>query len=228
MVCRLCDPAGYSRGNGPRCQLHRAYHLLSSIWIHYPNPFFAFFAVAGRVSPPMVWFSLCLCCFGHQWELYSFWAFVPFVLKVFLQNHPDLITDTDFWSFTIIAIGSIGCITGGIYACKYGSITVAMFCLFGSGIMCLISPLLFFLPPVFLFLFCSSGASCNPEFSAVFGISNKKIRTQKPLEQLSRSQTVLDLPLPRSVYRLSVYRLASFRISGSYSCFFRSVLQWAY
>jgi len=88
--------------------------------------------------------------FGHMWELYAFWAFIPFALT--LYSHLNNITlSISLWSFVIIAVGFIACIVGGYFSEYIGSKKVALISLSFSGILCLISPLLFHLP-LFYFL----------------------------------------------------------------------------
>ena len=90
--------------------------------------------------------------FGHMWELYTFWAFLPVILVYYNETqgsnlHPSLYT------FIIMAVGAIGCILGGFISVNKGSAKVAFSFLLISGILCLISPLLFNLTaPVFLAL----------------------------------------------------------------------------
>ncbi len=57
--------------------------------------------------------------FGHMWELYAFWAFLPFIFAAMhLENISNL-------SFFIIAAGFLGCVAGGYLALKIGSKRVA-------------------------------------------------------------------------------------------------------
>lgn len=90
--------------------------------------------------------SAALGYFGHMWELYAFWAFVPVFLATYLQNRPELNQDLSLLSFFIIGLGSIGCVVGGYISFKTGSKKVAFYALLISGIFCLISPLLMSLP----------------------------------------------------------------------------------
>lgn len=88
--------------------------------------------------------------FGHMWELYTFWAFLPFILTFYNQQHNSEI-NVSLWTFIIMASGVIGCVTGGISSLKIGSAKVAYRFLLASGILCLLSPLFFIVPP-FAFL----------------------------------------------------------------------------
>ncbi|GAB5523189.1 MAG: MFS transporter [Roseivirga sp.] len=88
--------------------------------------------------------------FGHMWELYTFWAFLPLIILFYNQSHgTDL--SVSLWTFIIIAGGALSCILGGIYSVRFGSGKVAFGFLSTSGLMCLLSPLFFMLPaPFFL------------------------------------------------------------------------------
>jgi MFS family permease len=78
--------------------------------------------------------------FGHMWELYTFWAFVPLLLSNYFHAQATTLS-VPFWSFIIIGVGSLGCVFGGYIALKKGSSQVAFVQLSISGFCCLISPL---------------------------------------------------------------------------------------
>lgn len=108
--------------------------------------------------------------FGHMWELYTFWAFVPFILSTYKElHHSDI--NIPVWSFIIIATGGLGCILGGIISKKTGSKKVAFYSLLVSGSCCLLSPGIFhFSAGYFLLLLLIWGltiVSDSPQFSTM-------------------------------------------------------------
>jgi len=84
--------------------------------------------------------------FGHMWELYAFWAFVPVFIQTYTANQPITNLDIPLWAFIIIGAGSLGCIFGGIISKAKGSARVAFAQLLISGTCCLISPILLKMP----------------------------------------------------------------------------------
>ena len=104
--------------------------------------------------------------FGHMWELYAFWAFVPVVL---VARAPEF--NVPLWSFIIIAVGALGCVVGGLLSLRAGSARVAQVQLAASGVCCLISPLLLLAPPpvvlAFLIFWGIAVVGDSPQFSAL-------------------------------------------------------------
>jgi len=106
--------------------------------------------------------------FGHMWELYAFWAFTPIAINWFNgQKGSEL--SVPLWTGIIIALGGLSCAYGGVVSQKIGSKKVAIIALSLSGLLCLISPLLFSLPtPLFLLGWSLWGIAVtadSPQFS---------------------------------------------------------------
>jgi len=108
--------------------------------------------------------------FGHMWELYSLWAFIPIWLLAYSKTS-GIILNVPLWSFLVIGAGFFGCAVGGMIATKVGSAKVAAIQLTVSGICCLMSPLFFgssfTLFIIFLLIWGITVVGDSPQFSAL-------------------------------------------------------------
>lgn len=96
--------------------------------------------------------SIAFGYFGHMWELYAFWVFVPVVLKFYSSFHQNIDFNIPLLSFCIIAIGSLGCIISGYLSEIFPPKKVAEISLMLSGMCCLVSPLFFVLNSGIIFV----------------------------------------------------------------------------
>ena len=87
--------------------------------------------------------SAALGYFGHMWELYGFWTFVPVLMATYMQIYPTSMLNIPIWSFLIIGIGGLACVLGGYLSLHLGTKRTASVALFLSGLCCVASPLVF-------------------------------------------------------------------------------------
>jgi MFS family permease len=108
--------------------------------------------------------------FGHMWELYTFWAFLPLII-LWHNQVSYLPLNIPLTSFGAIAAGALGCVVGGWLSKKLGSARIAFYSLAMSCICCLISPWMIgsdnFLFTFFLIVWGTSVAADSPQFSAL-------------------------------------------------------------
>ncbi|PZR26352.1 MAG: MFS transporter [Citrobacter freundii] len=110
--------------------------------------------------------------FGHMWELYAFWVFVPVMLTTYKDLHPSAAFEVPLFSFLIIASGGLGCVISGLIAAKLGTKKIAAIALSVSGVCCLLSPVFLTssspaLLILFLFVWGISVIADSPLFSTM-------------------------------------------------------------
>ncbi|WP_048331372.1 MFS transporter [Bizionia psychrotolerans] len=104
--------------------------------------------------------SVAFGYFGHMWELYAFWVFVPIMLKTYSLLHSEVQFNIPLLSFVIIGVGGLACVLGGYLAQTVGTKKTAFIALWLSGICCLLSP----------FIFVSTSASLFVGFLIFWGM----------------------------------------------------------
>lgn len=134
--------------------------------------------------------SVAFGYFGHMWELYAFWAFVPLMLTAYNLHYPNVKLNVPLYSFFIIASGAISCVISGIISQRYGAKKIATISLLLSGICCLASPLFLFSNSVvlllaFLFIWGITVIADSPLFSTL-------IAQNAPEESRGTSLTIVN------------------------------------
>lgn len=109
--------------------------------------------------------------FGHMWELYAFWAYIPLILAAYQEIHPGTSLPVSWLAFLLIGVGGLSCVAGGYLSQRFGSKKVAFSALLASAFCCLLSPLAFYIAPpfflAFLFFWGMVVTADSPQFSTL-------------------------------------------------------------
>jgi MFS family permease len=90
--------------------------------------------------------------FGHMWELYGMWIWIPVMIRSSLairNANPEL---AEIGSFVVIGAGAIGCVVAGLIADRAGRTLVTSWAMAISGTCCLVIGLLYGGNPVLLLI----------------------------------------------------------------------------
>lgn len=159
--------------------------------------------------------SVSLGYFGHMWELYTFWAFVPVMLASYKTYYPGVNLNVPLLSFFIIASGAIACVLGGVLSQKFGAKKIASLSLFFSCLCCLISPLFLFSHSyiqfiAFLFIWGLVVIADSPLFSTL-------VAKNAPDESRGTSLTIVNgIGFSVTIISIQFINLLSDKISPQY------------
>jgi MFS family permease len=108
--------------------------------------------------------------FGHMWELYAMWTWIPFMIRASLSLRKSDPSLAEVASFLVIGCGALGCVAAGLIADRVGRTIVTSWAMAISGSCCLIIGLLFGTNPILLLIVAAIwGASVvadSAQFSA--------------------------------------------------------------
>ena len=76
--------------------------------------------------------------FGHMWELYAMWIWVPVMIRASVASHNGDARLAEIGSFIVIGAGAIGCVVAGLIADRVGRTLVTSWAMAISGTCCLV------------------------------------------------------------------------------------------
>ncbi len=142
--------------------------------------------------------------FGHMWELYAVWTWVPIFL--FGSFEASGLEDPRSWaaiaSFSVIGIGGVGCAIAGILADRYGRTTITILSMVISGSCCILSGLFFGHNPIVLTILCLIWGLAVPADSAQFSASVTELEDPEYIGTALTIQTCMGFLLTMVSIRL--------------------------
>ena len=88
--------------------------------------------------------------FGHMWELYAMWIWIPVMIRASLSKSGSNPAFAEVASFLVIGCGAVGCVAAGLLADRLGRTLITSWAMLISGSCCLVIGFLFGANPMLL------------------------------------------------------------------------------
>jgi MFS family permease len=107
--------------------------------------------------------------FGHMWELYAMWTWIPVMLRASVGESSSTTSIAEIGSFLVIGSGALGCVLAGHFADRIGRTVVTSASMIVSGSCCILVGFVFHSPVLLLVVATVWGATVvadSAQFSA--------------------------------------------------------------
>jgi MFS family permease len=135
--------------------------------------------------------------FGHMWELYALWTWLPsFLIAGTAARTGEQDSNVDLLAFVAIGIAGVaGCLAGGWAADRFGRSRAAVSALVVSGTCCVVSPLFFTAPPVAVVVLGVVWGAAVIADSGVFSTSLSEVADKRYVGTALTAQTAIGFAL---------------------------------
>jgi MFS family permease len=148
--------------------------------------------------------------FGHMWELYAMWVWIPVMIRASLTVSKASPSTAEVASFLVIGCGAIGCVAAGLLADRLGRTVITSWAMAISGSCCLLIGFLFGGSPLLLLLVASVWGATVVADSAQFSACVTELGDPQYLGTALTMQTCIGFLLTTISIKLTPYSVNAF------------------